>query len=1293
MRPGVVIADRFELGERIGSGAMGLVFRALDRASGAQVALKLLHSFGSDDDARFQRECELLASIDAPLVVRYVAHGATSEGRPFLAMDWVEGRTLSKVVRERPLDVPSTVEVVAHLATAVATLHQRGIVHRDLKPANVILAHDDLSRPTLVDFGIAFSNKVPDGLTAPGIMIGSPGYMAPEQARGEADIDVRADVFALGCLVFKCLTGNTPFFGDVVTVLLKLAMEECPRLSERATNVPPALDELVGRMLARSRADRPRDAAEVAQAFAELRARDFEARPSQNPPVLTTTEMRVSSIVVGRLRPGSSPGVDPRELVPQLSVELAATGARMNVLADGTIAVTLDEPYASASDLAMRGVRAALALRATFPEVQVVVATGRAADAGRTLVGQVIERASGMLSEVATRGHRGMIVLDATTTHLVESHFVILPWASGGRLIGERAVEAVRELLGKATPCVGRERELAELGEIVHRAARTSTAGAALVVAPAGMGKSRLRAELLARLDPAAFEVWTARGDPMSRRSPFGLVSELVFRAAGIVRGESDEQRWEKLLARVERGSARARASRTGAPPTAADEPPLRALRVAEFLGELSGVARPDQQSLELRAARRDRGLMADQMRRALEDFLAGELADKPLLIVLEDLQWGDLPSLTLLGNVLRQLRGERLFLLGLARPELDPLARDAWPEAQLVRVDLAPLAEPAARRLVRAALGTAPSDAAVDALVARAGGNAFFLEELVRAVAQGRGHSLPETVLATIEARLDELPAETRRVLRAASMFGQWCWEGGIRALVGGRDLRTHLAALVERELLVRHLESRFEGQAEYAFRNAIVAETAYAMIPDEDRARGHAEIARWLVAVKETEPSVLAEHFERGGDGARALSHWVAAAERALGGQDLERAIDLADRGLKHAPVGAVAGRLRGVRAEALLWRGHNAEAASDASLALAELEPGDDDWCAAATTGVTGAGRVGDRALVLVMVERVLSLPRSDERRTAHVVLLSQCAIQMVFAGQLGLVDDLLARLDHREGEGSDPRALAWTYRALAWRAIAAGDPGAYGRLMQRSADHFGQLGDVRNQCVQRVNVAYADLSVGDLERSVAAFVDVIATTTALGIDTVTSVARHNLGYALALVGRLDDAEREERAALDAFVSHGDLRMQGTTHTYLALISLMRGDTRVAVAEGRAALALATQEGPSRAIALATMAAVLLSVSQGLSEALTLSRQAIIMLEELGGVDEGEALIRLTYARCLHANGDGGGAARAIARAAQRLRDRALLIHPEELRAGFLERLPDHALTLSLAEEWVE
>jgi predicted ATPase len=167
-----------------------------------------------------------------------------------------------------------------------------------------------------------------------------------------------------------------------------------------------------------------------------------------------------------------------------------------------------------------------------------------------------------------------------------------------------------------------------------------------------------------------------------------------------------------------------------------------------------------------------------------------------------------------------------------------------------------------------------------VERIVQLAGGDAFYLEELVRAVAEGHGDRLPETVLATVEQRLDGLDPRQRRVLRAASVFGGVFWAGGVVSLLGGDEhtsgVGSALAALADRELLDRHAAGSFPGQEEYAFRQTLVREAAYAMLTETDRRLGHRLAGAWLERAGESDPAAVAEHFVRAGEargGARPL------------------------------------------------------------------------------------------------------------------------------------------------------------------------------------------------------------------------------------------------------------------------------------------------------------------------------------------------------------------------------------------------------------------------------------
>ncbi len=211
-------------------------------------------------------------------------------------------------------------------------------------------------------------------------------------------------------------------------------------------------------------------------------------------------------------------------------------------------------------------------------------------------------------------------------------------------------------------------------------------------------------------------------------------------------------------------------------------------------------------------------------------------------------------------------------MILGLGRPEVHERFPRLWAEHQVAEIRLGGLTPEASAQLVSDALGDAVAPATTAWLVEQSDGHPLYLEELIRAAARGAGEPRPETVQAMIEARLERLDPEARRALRAASVFGETFWAGGVAALSGAGDLARRLGDLAGEELVIRRASGRFAGEAELAFHHALVREVAYATLTDEDRRLGHRLAGAWLEGAGETDAMVLAAHFEAGGDLERA-------------------------------------------------------------------------------------------------------------------------------------------------------------------------------------------------------------------------------------------------------------------------------------------------------------------------------------------------------------------------------------------------------------------------------------
>jgi serine/threonine protein kinase len=283
------VADRFEIDTEAGSGGVGVVYRATDLRTGGVVALKLLRG-AADQSGRFLREAEVLASLSHPAIVRYVAHGRTDEGSPWLAMEWLEGVTLAEHMKDVGLTASETLQLAARVADGLGALHERGFVHRDVKPTNLFLVDGDVGRAKILDFGIVRWTQG-ESFTVAGSVLGTPAFMAPEQARGGADIDARADVFALGSVLYECLTGKRAFHGaDSLAVLTKIILDDAPRVRTLRPDLGGEVDDLVARLMAKQPVNRPRDGRAVAEALRDLKRATRAPRSLAGEPARTSAE-------------------------------------------------------------------------------------------------------------------------------------------------------------------------------------------------------------------------------------------------------------------------------------------------------------------------------------------------------------------------------------------------------------------------------------------------------------------------------------------------------------------------------------------------------------------------------------------------------------------------------------------------------------------------------------------------------------------------------------------------------------------------------------------------------------------------------------------------------------------------------------------------------------------------------------------------------------------------------------------------------------------------------------------
>jgi hypothetical protein len=1079
-----VVDGRFVIEREAGAGGMARVYRARDATTGDIVALKILNNAEEQDLRRFAREVHALAELHHPSIVRYIAHGRTATGLAYLAMEWLDGEGLDARLVRGALPLADALAIGRGIAGALAIAHARGLVHRDVKPANVLLAGGDPARVKLLDFGLARDAIAAMALTTTGELLGTPLYMSPEQARGERDLDARADVYSLGATLYVMLAGQPPLVApNLVGLLAKIIVEDPQPVGELRGGLPAKLSRLVSGMLAKSRDARPADGA---AALAELAAIEVDAPSEGSPERPSAPTLRRQRVVSILMASGVAAAATLDATVALSTLDPRRGGAL--ALADGSRLVVFSGPE-SPADLAARAAHYALGVRAAGAAV--AVATGRASLTGTMPVGEVIDRAARLLARAL-----GTIRCDADTAGLIESRFELDRDDDGAELLAEcgRDGQPSDTLLGKPSRCVGRDRELTALEGYYSECIAESVARVVVVIAEAGVGKSRLGRELAQRLDrrddpPAR---WLIRGEPATAASSFAGAVSAIRRAAGIEVGDAPGARATKLAALL---------ARTGSTSPA----------TAEFIAELLGHARGTP-SPRIAAARDAPALMFDGIRDAWVSWLSDACARQPQVIVVEDLHWVDGPTIALLDAALAALAERPLLVLALARPDV----RDRTPAPFVARkpheLRLDPLPRRASERLVRDALGAAASDDKVAAIVGRAAGNALFLEELVRSAASTHGASTPVGVIGTLQLRFDTLSTGARQFAHAASVIGERFGHDAVAALLpGDADLPGAVAELVAGELIVG------DGAASYRFRHALVRDAAYELIADVDRAAAHALAGDHFARREGADPVVVAHHYELARRAADAARWYRRAAEHALAHHDLGDAISHARRARDWLPAddAASAAVLDQIVAEAELWRGNLVQAREAAERALACLSSDTPEWLAAASLMIATAGQIGDNATIAAWLGRVEHVEPPPSGAAPLIRSLARASGQLAWTDYGKASGDALARAERlAAAQPLDPLTATRLETARAYAAFRAASFGACFAALERARRCSEQVGAMRDAMQAELILSGMRQFAGQIDRARAELEAAIPRAAELHLDYMVHWGRFQL-----------------------------------------------------------------------------------------------------------------------------------------------------------------------------------
>lgn len=1304
LSPGSLFANRFEIQRAAGRGGMGTVYRAIDRYSGDVVGLKLLHPgmVGEDEAERFAREGRMLAELRHPGIVAHVAHGQTPDGQLFLAMEWLNGIDLSQRLMQGPLVVQDCVRLAEQIADALMVAHQHDIIHRDLKPSNLFLVDGDVGRVKILDFGIARRLASSQAMTKTGMLVGTPEYMAPEQARGERILTPVVDMFSVGCVLYECLTGTPPFAAaHIAAVLVRILFEDPVPIDERRPGIPASLTALIARLLHKDPALRVVDAAALrgelsrlgdlheigsAATIASVRPKAASFAEEEQGLFSIVLAAPAEEIEFGATNLANAPSmrIPDRQVLLQ---SLANLGGTADFLANGTLVVTVS-PMGNAQDQAVLAARAALIVKEQWPEALVSMATGRGSIRGRTAVGEVVELAAQSLKSGSQPFHAnpttGAVLIDSLSAKLLEGRFVQTPRPGGAWLLHEeREVDAGRLLLGKPTPCVGRDAELGTLELQLAGCIEDSEARAVVITAPPGIGKSRLRHEFLRRLDKRdePVTVLLGRGDMMSAGASYEILASAIRRLSGLTGAESGEVQRERLRARL------------GEHVAAADRE-----RVVLFVGELCNARFSDEGILMLQAARQDPKIMRERVRRAVLDFFAAECAVAPVLVCLDDLQWGDELTVSVLDEALREQAGAPLFVLAFARPELHEVFPKLWQKHKIQEIALKGLSKKACERLIQQVLGKdVPADA-VARSVEQSAGNALFLEELIRSIAERKSHEQSETVVAMLQARMGRLDAGPRRVLRAASIFGQTCWQGGVAAILDmpstAPEIAAWLSVLVAAEMIQPHAQSRLATQSEYGFRHALLHDAAYGLLTENDIMTGHRLAGVFLEEAGEPNAAMIANHFERGDEPQKAARFYLLAAENSLEQFDLTGAMRYVDRGLACTPEREVLGKLRGIECFTAGNLSQYARISPASESALEIVSPGSLAWCRIVSSAITAAMIFQDAARLNELFSRFLTTEPDDNAQAAYLDAMVYMGAALTAGAPAPIVDMLLRRITDCVERWAPNTPTFRRFRHIIcaqmtalrqpkpWTLVTEGETAF--KLAREVGDRILELGLPSNL----IPLGWLDL--GDRERIQAHLQAIEPLLLQSQVPALIGLFRFVWGLALADAADERAWSEAERVVTPALSTPDDVVSYLGATGIMARVALRRGQMDSAEAHSR----VVNDQLMVAPVWFLSHTSVLIQALLGLGRAIDatqLAEQMLSLVSGLGGAGVFEVELRVAASEAFHAAGDIGRAQTELRETLRQIQVRVDDITDPFWKNSYLTRNRHCVQALRLAREW--
>jgi serine/threonine protein kinase/predicted ATPase len=866
----------YEITEEIGKGGMATVYRAYQPSMDRHVAVKVIRSSMIGDKLgrdRFQREARVVAKLEHPhLLPVYDFDG--EHDPPFIVMRFLEGGTLKQVMEAEPLPASEMIYTLRQVALVLDYAHRQGVVHRDLKPSNIMI--DREGNAFVADFGIARVSDAPRDLTGTGMVVGTPGYMAPEQARGKAQVDGRADVYSLGVIIYEMLAGRGPFERESpLEELMAHIQEQPPDVRQFNPALPEGVSPVLRRALAKEPAQRQTTAGEL---VAELAAA-LEADSSGQPAQLRTLTQSFAAQQLAALELAAEEARTPSDVQRQMTaLYMDITDyAELLYQAEETETVRKEvdrlwlafqgfaeaaggllESRTGEAGLLLWGraetresdpeqaIQAALKMRAAMEKAaqarwgpseeplpfKAALFTGpalvtRQADGTPAVSGTAITLA-GRLKEAAPPGE--ILMAHDTYTHVRGVFDVrqLPPVRMRGR---NEPVEVyvvlrarprafrlqARGIEGVETRMIGREPELKVLQDAMTLTIEDRETQVVTVVGEAGVGKSRLLYEFTNWVDLMEEKLWffEARATQPSMLQPYSLTRDLFSFRFKILDNDplpTVHEKFEAGIAGFLNGRGR---------------------EAAPLIGQLVGFDFSENPLVKPRLEQPE--AFHEEALALLGEFFLAAAKTNPVFIQVEDIHWADDRSLDLLNSLARENTAIPLFIIYMARPELYD-RRPSWGEGQgfHARINLQPLSRLDSRRLVRELLkkvDQVPPELR-DLIIDRAEGNPFYMEELVKALiddgvivkGEERWHVQPErlaavrvppTLVGVLQSRLDSFPPGQRTLLQRASVVGRIFWESAVAHLSAAEGVTAGAVSGMLQDLREREMVFKREESA----------------------------------------------------------------------------------------------------------------------------------------------------------------------------------------------------------------------------------------------------------------------------------------------------------------------------------------------------------------------------------------------------------------------------------------------------------------------------------------------